>query len=848
VASSLTLNIALVFVFACLLALLGATALRAGVRALGDWLVAWTAHVAASGFALVALETPTVQPVVYLFSALVAPMMLMGAYAHVNREPNPWIPSLGVALGLARALAHDQIGPEAASWIAMLVEPAFAFYAAYLVAVHHERESRPIGDAFLIGGFLLYGCVEVVDASIQFTPGDRWILWGSWIVLGMPLLATQMILYLSRISRSAASNEQPVSFHENRLQILTESNDSIVVEYDELGTLTYLSKNAEAVMDRPVEATLGRNVRDYFERDRDSVIKLALEEKGYITEEDVLASSTSPQKARLANGDTYYYEANRTTYRTEGGELRILSQARNITERIMREETIRESERRLNRAEEIGSFGSWEFSAAENEIYWSAHLYRMHGLEPTAGPLNRARIRQLLEADDLTNMVDNTLSRIEGNRFPEFEYRIRRADDGRIRTLRTIGEIEYGPDGKLVRVSGASIDITEQIELQSALLRGRRYLDVFVNSNIMGVFYTDSTGQIVEANDAFLSLLGFKKSELPLDGRAITAPESHERDEQAVADIRKTGTALPYEKTFLTRDGESISIVTSCARLEPDRVLVIALDISERKRAEAYIEAEKRSLEDTVAERTRELLQSRLRLHEAQRLATIGTLAAGVAHQINNPIGAILNSSEYALLCRGDDDATLAFEQALERNRDEARRCAQIVRSMLQFARDEPTEKWTDDLNRIVRHAHRAVSPYAKDRDAEVEIRAPEYEIQAYISPIEIEQAIVNILRNAIESRTSGARIILSLTKRRDVAEIEITDDGRGIAAEDQEQLFDPFFSTRTREGGTGLGLSVAHGIAKDHSGEIRVDSTPEKGTRVVLSLPLAAADAASGD
>ena len=116
------------------------------------------------------------------------------------------------------------------------------------------------------------------------------MLWGSWIVVGMPLFATQMILYLSRITRRAASSEQSISFHENRLQILTESNDSIVVEYDEFGTLTYLSQNSEAVMGRSTEVTLGRNVRDYFERDRDSAVKLALEQKGYITEEDVLLS------------------------------------------------------------------------------------------------------------------------------------------------------------------------------------------------------------------------------------------------------------------------------------------------------------------------------------------------------------------------------------------------------------------------------------------------------------------------------------------------------------------------------------------------------------------------------
>jgi len=107
------------------------------------------------------------------------------------------------------------------------------------------------------------------------------------------------------------------------------------------------------------------------------------------------------------------------------------------------------------------------------------------------------------------------------------------------------------------------------------------------------------------------------------------------------------------------------------------------------------------------------------------------------------------------------------------------------------------------------------------------------------ISPIEIEQAIVNVLRNAIESRDSGAAISLSLTKRGKFAEIEILDDGRGISQEQRDHLFEPFYSTRTNEGGTGLGLSVAHGILTDHGGQIQIDSIPGEGTRVLMTLPV---------
>jgi signal transduction histidine kinase len=282
-----------------------------------------------------------------------------------------------------------------------------------------------------------------------------------------------------------------------------------------------------------------------------------------------------------------------------------------------------------------------------------------------------------------------------------------------------------------------------------------------------------------------------------------------------------------------------VPVLISDAQISQDSALLIGIDVTARRQIEHDRARYERELEETVAVRTRELLESRARLHESERLAVVGTLAAGVAHQINNPIGAILNCSEYALLCRDDEDARDIFERALIDNLAEVQRCAQIVRSMLQFSRDQPTTKWVEDLNRVARRAQRAISAYAKDRRATIAFTTEDEGLLARISPIELEQAIVNVLRNAIESRPSGAHVSLRLARRDKWATIEITDDGRGIPPEHQERLFEPFFSTRTREGGTGLGLSVAHGIVADHGGQIRIESILETGTRVVIHLPI---------
>ncbi len=269
-------------------------------------------------------------------------------------------------------------------------------------------------------------------------------------------------------------------------------------------------------------------------------------------------------------------------------------------------------------------------------------------------------------------------------------------------------------------------------------------------------------------------------------------------------------------------------------------------DVTKRRRAEEEAERYRTHLEELVEERTRELIQSRDKLRQADRMVAIGTLAAGVAHQINNPIGGILNSAEYALLCEDDEQALSIFRDALTLNAAEARRCGSIVRGMLQFARQEPVEKTREDLNQAVRLAIRAVESYAEETGAEIDVDLSGDPIAVLMSLLEMEQVVVNLLRNAIEAASPNAHVRVSTRRMANGAAIEVADDGPGIDETDRGQIFDPFFSTRIMEGGTGLGLSVAHGIVTDHGGRIEVARSDERGTTFTIDLPLPDPDAAT--
>ncbi|MCR9096764.1 MAG: ATP-binding protein [bacterium] len=268
-------------------------------------------------------------------------------------------------------------------------------------------------------------------------------------------------------------------------------------------------------------------------------------------------------------------------------------------------------------------------------------------------------------------------------------------------------------------------------------------------------------------------------------------------------------------------------------------------NVTERTRAEEEAARHRDHLEEVVEERTRELIGSRDKLRQADRLAAIGTLAAGVAHQINNPIGAILNAAEYALLCEDQDDALAVFGDALRANADEARRCAGIVRGMLQFSRQEPVDKTVGDLNQAVRIAARSVESYARDEGARIDLELSEEQLPVRMSPLEIEQVVVNLMRNGIEACEKDAVVRVVTRSESGRAWIDVLDNGRGVRAEDRTRIFDPFFSTRLIEGGTGLGLSVAHGIVTDHGGRIAAfPGGDDGGTRFSVDLPLSEGDA----
>jgi len=235
---------------------------------------------------------------------------------------------------------------------------------------------------------------------------------------------------------------------------------------------------------------------------------------------------------------------------------------------------------------------------------------------------------------------------------------------------------------------------------------------------------------------------------------------------------------------------------------------------------------------------TEALIESENQLRASERLASIGTLAAGIAHEINNPIGSILAAAQLAQVVMDEPDASGQIRHALSDIEAQAKRCGGIVRSVLQFSRDERTEKWDCRLDEIVRRSTHLTAAFADEHEARVDVDLPPASPWARVNPIQVEQALVNLLRNAVESGARTIRVTLVALAGGDRARIEIRDDGPGIPAREQMRVFEPFYTTKRDAGGTGLGLSVVHGIAAEHGGLLGIHSGEGGGVVVTLELP----------
>jgi two-component system sensor histidine kinase HydH len=226
-------------------------------------------------------------------------------------------------------------------------------------------------------------------------------------------------------------------------------------------------------------------------------------------------------------------------------------------------------------------------------------------------------------------------------------------------------------------------------------------------------------------------------------------------------------------------------------------------------------------------------LQDEIRRKE--KLAAIGGLAAGVAHEIRNPLSSIKGIASYykSKFEDGSEDKEMAGVMI-----EEVDRLSRVISELLEFARPTKLNRKLSDMNELLKHSTRLVEQEAAAKKVDIQLNLTSESIEADVDPDRLTQCFLNLFLNALQAMESGGRLtVSSSTGANGNVAIDIKDNGSGISAEDLSKIFDPYFTTKPK--GTGLGLAIVHKIIEAHQGQIKVRSTIGQGTVFSIALPL---------
>ena len=365
-------------------------------------------------------------------------------------------------------------------------------------------------------------------------------------------------------------------------------------------------------------------------------------------------------------------------------------------------------------------------------------------------------------------------------------------------------------------------------ELQQREAKIRRLVD----ANIVGIIIWDLEGRILEANDAFLNIVGYDRDDL-VSGRVrwtdLTPPEWLDRDRrQRVPELRVTGMLQPFEKEYFRKDGSRVPILIGVAMLEEqgNEGVAFVLDLSERKRAEA------------------DARQMQLELAHANRVATMGQLAASVAHDVKQPIAAAVTNAQAALrwlsgVSPDVDEARKTLALVVK----DGNRASEVVNRIRDLFRKAPTYKQSVDINEAIREVIDLTHGEAVKNGVTVTT-----ELAGRLPPIQgdrvqLQQVILNLIINAVEAMSGdseGTRELLISTANAgsDGVLVAVRDSGPGLPADRVERSFDPFYTTKAS--GLGMGLSICRSIVDAHGGRLWVDANVPRGAVFQFVVPSA--------
>ncbi|MBM3173341.1 MAG: PAS domain S-box protein, partial [Chloroflexi bacterium] len=499
---------------------------------------------------------------------------------------------------------------------------------------------------------------------------------------------------------------------------------------------------------------------------------------------------------------------------------------RDITERRRAEETLQKSEERYRTIIEDMDEGYFELDLAGNfTVTNDANCRNVGYTRKELIGMNYSKV----VVDENPEAVRLGLKRMFKTGQPSLGlHRKVLRKDGTIRLAEISTFPLRGGDGKITGFRGIGWDITERKRAEETLRESEEKYRTILSKIEDSYFEVDLAGNLTFVNEATCRSLGYSSREelLGMNYRDFTVEEDIRHLYQAFNRVYTTGEPDKGFPWVIRKDGSRgfAEATISLVRNEKGEIVGfrgVGRDITERKKAEEH----RRQLE--------------LKAQVSSRLASVGEMSAGVAHEINNPLTAVTG---YAQLLLDREDIPPDARKDLAAINDGARRVAGIVQRLLTFSRQTKPERKYVDINQLIESTLVLRAYHLRTNNIKVTTSLALDLPQTMADPGQIQQVLLNLIVNAemeMKSAHGKGRLTITTEKSDGTIKICVKDDGPGIKPELMDRIFDPFFTTKEVGEGTGLGLSLCYGIVAEHNGKIYAESKTGKGATFIVELPV---------
>jgi PAS domain S-box-containing protein len=508
------------------------------------------------------------------------------------------------------------------------------------------------------------------------------------------------------------------------------------------------------------------------------------------------------------------------TFNDEGVFLALVGTIQDITERKEVELSLVKTHQRLQLAMESAGQGIWDWDLMTGTMTWDDGMFGLYGASRGEVQGTLQDWKDGLHPEDLDRTLAECEAALRGEAPFDTEFRVRYRD-GTIRWIKAVAQVLRDAAGVPVRMLGMNQDVTaHKQDLEALRASEEKFAKIFHSAPILVALSRLEDGKLIEVNDQYCSALGFAREELvgrTTVGLGIVLPEDREL---LVAAITGQGPIQSIEFNMHAKNGKVIPCLFSGEMIDVDgeRLLISMLtDITELRQSEV------------------ERLRMKTEVEHLQKMESLGRLAGGVAHDMNNVLGAILALASTHLASLPQDSP---LYPSLEMIRVAATRGGDMVKRLLAFSRQTPSEKHELNLNTLLLEEARLLE---RTTLAKVHLEmdlAPDLHLILGDGSA-LAHAFMNLCINAVDAMGDGGTLTFrTCNLGPDKIEVTVEDNGSGMTKEVLDRAMDPFFTTKSVGKGTGLGLSLVFTTVNTHGGHLAIQSEPGRGTRVKMTFP----------